>query len=43
MLLDIEGASATWRRVEYDIERTQQAIVEADLPISLATRLAEGR
>jgi predicted phosphodiesterase len=43
MLLDLGSWTATWRRVEYDVARTQQAIVEAGLPLSLAQRLAEGR
>ena len=43
MLLDTTEWTATWRRVEYDVERTQQAILAAGLPASLATRLADGR
>ena len=43
MVLDLDSGSASWRRIEYDIASTQAAIVEAGLPVSLATRLAEGR
>jgi diadenosine tetraphosphatase ApaH/serine/threonine PP2A family protein phosphatase len=43
MIVDTTGSTATWRRVGYDIERTQQAILAAGLPASLATRLADGR
>ena len=43
MLLDTTEWTATWRRIDYDIERTQQAILAAGLPASLATRLADGR
>ena len=43
MVLDTTAGTATWKRIEYDIERAQQAIVEAGLPGSLAWRLGEGR
>ena len=43
LLLDLDGGEATWQRVEYDIERTQRAILDAGLPRSLAARLADGR
>jgi diadenosine tetraphosphatase ApaH/serine/threonine PP2A family protein phosphatase len=43
LVLDTTEWTATWRRVEYDVERTQQAILAAGLPASLATRLADGR
>jgi len=43
LLLDTTEWTATWRRIDYDIERTQQAILAAGLPASLATRLADGR
>jgi diadenosine tetraphosphatase ApaH/serine/threonine PP2A family protein phosphatase len=43
MVLDLAARTATWRRLEYDIERAQQAIVDAGLPSSLAWRLGEGR
>ena len=35
--------SLTWRRLEYDIAKTQSKIIAAGLPERLATRLAEGR
>jgi len=43
MVLDLDAALATWRRVDYDIERAQRAITDAGLPASLAWRLGEGR
>ena len=43
MVLDTGAGTATWKRIEYDIERAQRAIVEAGLPGSLAWRLGEGR
>jgi predicted phosphodiesterase len=43
LLLDLDRGEATWRRVEYDIERTQRSILDAGLPRSLAARLADGR
>jgi diadenosine tetraphosphatase ApaH/serine/threonine PP2A family protein phosphatase len=43
MVLDLDAATATWRRVDYDIERAQRAITDAGLPASLAWRLGEGR
>jgi diadenosine tetraphosphatase ApaH/serine/threonine PP2A family protein phosphatase len=43
MVLDLAARTATWRRLEYDIERAQRAILEAGLPGSLAWRLGEGR
>jgi hypothetical protein len=43
MVLDLDTAMATWRRVDYDIERAQRAITDAGLPASLAWRLGEGR
>jgi predicted phosphodiesterase len=43
MVLDTEAATAVWRRVEYDIRRTQEEIREAGLPARLGARLAEGR
>jgi predicted phosphodiesterase len=43
MVLDTSAGTATWKRIEYDIERAQRAIVEAGLPGSLAWRLGEGR
>ncbi|HUZ84592.1 MAG TPA: metallophosphoesterase family protein [Gaiellales bacterium] len=43
MLLDTDAATAVWRRVDYDIRRTQAEIREAGLPARLGARLAEGR
>jgi diadenosine tetraphosphatase ApaH/serine/threonine PP2A family protein phosphatase len=43
MVLDLVARTATWRRLEYDVERAQRAIVDAGLPNTLAWRLAEGR
>ena len=43
MVLDTEAGTATWRRVDYAIDRAQRAIMEAGLPPTLALRLAEGR
>jgi predicted phosphodiesterase len=43
LVLDLDQARATWRRVEYDIARTQQTIRDAGLPQRLASRLADGR
>jgi predicted phosphodiesterase len=42
LLLDLETETASWRRVPYDIRRTQQAMLERGLPARLAARLAEG-
>jgi diadenosine tetraphosphatase ApaH/serine/threonine PP2A family protein phosphatase len=43
LILDLDGRTAAWRRVEYDIDRTRQAIDGAGLPARLGTRLYEGR
>ncbi len=43
LLLDLERATATWRRVEYDVEGAQAAIKAARLPHSLADRLQYGQ
>jgi predicted phosphodiesterase len=42
LLLDLDTQTAAWRRVAYDIRRTQQAMLERGLPPRLAARLAEG-
>ena len=42
LLLDLEGGSADFRRVEYSIEHTQAEIRKARLPEPLAARLAAG-
>ena len=43
LLLDTEGWSADWRRVEYEIDRAAGAIEEAGLPTVLAQRLYTGQ
>jgi diadenosine tetraphosphatase ApaH/serine/threonine PP2A family protein phosphatase len=43
LLLDLDARSASFRRVEYDIARTQAEIREAGLPEMLAARLASGQ
>ncbi len=43
LLLDLGGGRASFRRVEYDIARTQAEILEAGLPESLALRLSSGQ
>jgi predicted phosphodiesterase len=43
LVLDTEAATATWRRVDYAIDRAQRAIIDAGLPPTLALRLADGR
>jgi diadenosine tetraphosphatase ApaH/serine/threonine PP2A family protein phosphatase len=42
LLLDLEARHASFRRVEYDVERTQREMREAGLPEMLAGRLALG-
>jgi diadenosine tetraphosphatase ApaH/serine/threonine PP2A family protein phosphatase len=43
LLLDLAARQARFRRVEYDVNRTQAEIVELGLPEMLATRLALGQ
>ncbi len=43
MLLDVEGWTASWRRVEYPIDEAARAIAEAELPRHLADRLFIGQ
>jgi predicted phosphodiesterase len=43
LLLDLEAQSAEFRRVEYDVARTQSEMAEAGLPAALAARLALGQ
>ncbi len=43
LLLDLDAQRATFRRAEYDVERTQREIREAGLPELLAARLALGQ
>jgi diadenosine tetraphosphatase ApaH/serine/threonine PP2A family protein phosphatase len=42
LLLDLDAPRATFRRVEYDVERTQTEIRERGLPEALAARLEHG-
>jgi diadenosine tetraphosphatase ApaH/serine/threonine PP2A family protein phosphatase len=42
LLLDLDAGRAEFRRVEYEIERTQSEIREAGLPEQLASRLSRG-
>jgi predicted phosphodiesterase len=43
LLLDLDGWTANWRRVEYPIEEAARAIAETDLPRHLADRLFIGQ
>jgi predicted phosphodiesterase len=43
LLLDLDAGRASFRRVEYDIARTQAEIVAAGLPEPLALRLSSGQ
>ena len=43
LLLDLDAKRASFRRVDYDIERTQREMREAQLPELLAARLAAGQ
>jgi predicted phosphodiesterase len=43
LLLDLDARRAWFRRVEYDIERTQREMRDAHLPEPLAARLATGQ
>jgi diadenosine tetraphosphatase ApaH/serine/threonine PP2A family protein phosphatase len=43
LILDTSEGTATWRRVGYDIEATQDAIRAAGLPPQLAARLSYGQ
>jgi diadenosine tetraphosphatase ApaH/serine/threonine PP2A family protein phosphatase len=42
LLLDFDAGTASFRRVEYDVERTQDEIRKAGLPDVLAERLGHG-
>jgi predicted phosphodiesterase len=42
-VLDLDDMSVTEHRVEYNIERVQQAVREADLPAEIGSRLEDGR
>lgn len=43
VLLDLENSTASWRRVEYTIDRAAKAIEQAGLPRALADRLYFGQ
>jgi predicted phosphodiesterase len=43
LLLDLDARTASFRRVDYDIARTQAEMAEAGLPESLALRLSSGQ
>jgi len=43
LLLDLEARRASFRRVEYDVARTQREMREAKLPEALAVRLSAGQ
>jgi hypothetical protein len=43
MLIDTETGEVEWRRVEYPVEATRQAMHEMPLPRALADRLLIGR
>ncbi len=43
VIYDLEQKLVVFRRVEYDIETTQEKIIAAGLPTMLAERIAEGR
>ena len=42
LVLDLDAGSAVFRRVPYDVERTQAELRERGLPEALATRLEHG-
>jgi diadenosine tetraphosphatase ApaH/serine/threonine PP2A family protein phosphatase len=42
-IYDPASSLIVFRRVEYDIMKTQQKIIDAGLPEMLASRLADGR
>lgn len=42
LVLDLDGGTAAFRRVAYDVERTQAEMREARLPEALAARLVHG-
>ena len=43
VIYDTDQKMVTFRRIEYDIEKTQEKIMAAGLPAMLAERIAEGR
>jgi diadenosine tetraphosphatase ApaH/serine/threonine PP2A family protein phosphatase len=42
-IYDIDTRLVVFRRLEYDIAKTQQKVLDAGLPEMLAARLADGR
>jgi diadenosine tetraphosphatase ApaH/serine/threonine PP2A family protein phosphatase len=42
VIVDVDARSLEFRRVDYDIEAAQSAIIENDLPVDLADRLSAG-
>jgi predicted phosphodiesterase len=42
LLLDLDARKAAFRRIEYEVERTQEEIIASGLPPSFAARLAVG-
>jgi diadenosine tetraphosphatase ApaH/serine/threonine PP2A family protein phosphatase len=42
-VLDLDGLAVAQHRVEYDIDRVQKAVADANLPARIGNRLAEGR
>jgi diadenosine tetraphosphatase ApaH/serine/threonine PP2A family protein phosphatase len=42
LMLDTDGWTATFRRVEYAVDEAAKAIIDAGLPRSLADRLYQG-
>jgi diadenosine tetraphosphatase ApaH/serine/threonine PP2A family protein phosphatase len=42
-IYDMENRLVVFRRLEYDLAKTQQKIIDAGLPEMLAARLVEGR
>ncbi len=43
VIYDLDKRTILFRRLEYDLATAQKKILAADLPESLASRLAEGR
>jgi hypothetical protein len=43
LVLDIDAGRVDYRRVPYDVERTQRLMRDADLPPRLVERLSYGR
>lgn len=43
LVIDTDSGEAVWRRVEYEVEATQRAMLQAGLPPALAARLRFGQ